>query len=559
MNEGSVLYKTFCYRAIWLILVCASAVSCFKESLPQELLMAETGLSLHFPYTGGEQSFKISSNTVWSIGTSDLPEWLVCGISQLEGEGDAVITVSLGENSSRLPLEYILTIFYGSKSISNVHIYYDCIPNHSPTAPQAVLPKDGAVKLSVIPYFEWTASRDADQDELFYNIVYSVNKTDWDTSAVTKSTNMDLSSILAANTRYYYKICASDMYGGACSSPVYSFTTGIKDAYAPGEYKVYMKSAKKNPVNLIFMGDGYTSGAFRYNGVFDTNVDEGIEAFFSVEPYRSYRSYFTVYKVAAYSAEPGLSITGKGVVKNTAFSSVLLEGTNVSCNYDKVLEYACKIPGINDKVLKESGVVLLINEDVYAGTCAIWSDGKSLAMVPVCKKNGGFLGAAGFGGVINHEAGGHGWGRLADEYVNNEGTAPQEKIQSLAKWQNDYNAYKNVSFTSVPSSVPWSSFIGRAGYEQVAVFEGGMLYRYGFYRSEQYSCMVDNRKYFNAQSRYLIVKRIIETAGEVFSFARFLANDVADKNRYYYSATKTEGVIPYRQYVPLAPPVLIEE
>ena len=51
---------------------------------------------------------------------------------------------------------------------------------------------------------------------------------------------------------------------------------------------------------------------------------------------------------------------------------------------------------------------------------------------------------------------------------------------------------------------------------------------FGTWRSEKTSCMIDNRQYFSAWQRYLIVKRIFTLAGEEssFSFEKWLENDV---------------------------------
>lgn len=48
------------------------------------------------------------------------------------------------------------------------------------------------------------------------------------------------------------------------------------------------------------------------------------------------------------------------------------------------------------------------------------------------------------------------------------------------------------------------------------------------WRSERVSCMIDDRQYFSAWQRYLIVKRIMTLSGDLssFSFDRWLAKDV---------------------------------
>ena len=50
----------------------------------------------------------------------------------------------------------------------------------------------------------------------------------------------------------------------------------------------------------------------------------------------------------------------------------------------------------------------------------------------------------------------------------------------------------------------------------------------GVYRSEQNSCMNNEIPYYSTISRYEIVKRIMEYAGEDFSLEKFVENDVIE-------------------------------
>lgn len=63
----------------------------------------------------------------------------------------------------------------------------------------------------------------------------------------------------------------------------------------------------------------------------------------------------------------------------------------------------------------------------------------------------------------------------------------------------------------------------------VGEYEGGFVYGKNIWRSEQISCMIDNRPYFSAWQRYLIVKRIFSIIyGSSYSFdpyETFLAYD----------------------------------
>ncbi len=364
----------------------------------------------------------------------------------------------------------------------------------------------------------------------------------------------EVSVSASPNTAVEERISELVISGGGYAVTV-TLTQKSTGRYADGGYRVYCKSSKAHPVKLIFTGDGYLPEHFVYGGLFDQNADEAIEALFSVEPYKTYREYFSVYKVAAYSAEAGASITDLDIKKNTVFSSQIAGGFSaaISCDYDKVFEYAAKPEDIQQADLYNTSVCVVINEDIYAGTCYTVSNGRSIAMVPVSRDD---LYTMNFKNVICHEYGGHGFGRLADEYAYYDAEIPEDEKNLLLQWQK-YGYYLNVSPYSTEPEVPWTQFIHKPDYPHVDIFMGGYLYMRGITRPERISCMEDNRFYFNTQSRYLIADRILYVAGEIsdyLTYDMFYAKDVE-------KGPGAEPEIPYalrRAFVPLAPPVLAD-
>lgn len=324
-------------------------------------------------------------------------------------------------------------------------------------------------------------------------------------------------------------------------------------SYEDGGYTIYQTSKKANPIKLIITGDGYLPSHFNYGGLFDQNANEAIEALFAIEPYKTYREYFSVYKIAAFSEETGISNLEGNIQKNTAFFSTLTGGTGIKCNYDKVFAYARLIPEISESDLNNTSICVIINENTYAGTCYMMSNGKSIAMVPVSRPEDNYYTTL-FPNIICHEYGGHGFGRLADEYVAYEATIPYEDKKLLLSWQ-AYNYYMNVSPFNTAEEVPWSKFIGKPDYPQVGIFEGGHYYAQGVTRPEEISCMDDNRLYFNTQSRYLIVERILQAAGEgKLTYQKFLDKDVQKTPPPF-----TRNLSRARDFKPLAPPILVME
>ena len=55
-----------------------------------------------------------------------------------------------------------------------------------------------------------------------------------------------------------------------------------------------------------------------------------------------------------------------------------------------------------------------------------------------------------FGVLIRHEAGGHGFAFLADEYSQNNITAPEDHIDYYNSVYNQYGWFSNVDFTNDP-------------------------------------------------------------------------------------------------------------
>lgn len=508
------------------------------------------------------KTFAITSNTAWKISSSSLPEWIK-EISPLSGTGNSNITVTVNDSNNRTGKNsYILKIEY-SGTFTSVVIEQDVALNNAPSAPTGLVPENGATNVSRIPLFEWNASTDAENDKINYTVSFSKDKTSWKSISAGTMLSSSVNSTTGAlepNTVYYYKITADDGYNNSkTESDIMSFTTGDSDAYGDGEFKVCFKSSKPSPIKLVFTGDGYLPEHFKYGGLFDTDTDEAIEGLFSIEPYKSYKEYFSVYKIAAYSKESGISNTSKNITKDTKFKCVMEGGssTGISCDDKIVFSHVLGIPDITENDLKNNSIAVIINEDVYAGTCIMYSDGRSVGMIPVYRSSGS--NQTKFVNVVCHEFGGHGFGRLADEYRYYDVEIESDMKSTLSTWQG-FGYYLNLSLTSDKTKVPWAQFIGLNGYSHVGVYSGGFQYTKGVWRSEAISCMEDNRMYFNTQSRYLIVERIMDIAKEDFSLEKFLQKDVQKTDNTSTSSNTKGGWegVPY-DFVPLAPPIMIVE
>ena len=135
-----------------------------------------------------------------------------------------------------------------------------------------------------------------------------------------------------------------------------------------------------------------------------------------------------------------------------------------------------------------------------------------------------------FRGVVQHEVGGHAFGKLADEYVYvgdfiDACGCKQGHVKEFNQGQS-VGWYQNLSLNSNIYEVPWSHMIFDPQFSNsVDMYEGGYFHQRGVFRSEQNSCMNNNIPYFSAISREQIVKRIMEYAGEEYSFDKFKIKD----------------------------------
>ena len=195
---------------------------------------------------------------------------------------------------------------------------------------------------------------------------------------------------------------------------------------------------------------------------------------------------------------------------------------------------------------------------MYYPTKGDWGDGTSISYFPVGAD------AEALGRVLHHEAGGHGFSKLGDEYAYEYmGMIPGSEIDA-AQMLGEYGWYKNVDFTSDPTQVKWYYFLNDSRYanEGLGVYEGAYTYWSGAYRPTYNSIMNANIGGFNAPSREAIYYRIHKLAyGETwqYDYEEFVEWDA--RNRATTSSTRG---IPYRlnipdDFKPLHPPVVMSK
>lgn len=521
---------------IIIVLVLGLAIwSCSKED---ETLIEIDKAEINLPNDGTEVQLTINSNVKWVGSLNGNQEYIKYSPSS-GGPGSTQVSIKASPNTTPRGRNIILSIT-GEGVTASVQLKQS--PLEFNISPLSLLfnPDDSGKELTITTNTYWQIKN---QDWPEWISVSPLSGKGEGTIQIKVTDN---------DKRVSTSFALTIEYGGEQISIPVSLN---KDKYRDGGYTIYQSSKKPNPIKLILLGDGYLPEHFNYGGLFDQNADEAIEALFEIEPYKTYREYFSVYKIAAYSTETGVSSLVDDTYKNTAFSSTLTGGTGIITDYDKVFSYALLPPGITESDLKNTSICLIINADTYAGTCYTISNGKSIAMVPVSRpEDSDYSYMALFPNIVRHEFGGHGFGRLADEYLTYDAMIPDEEKENLILWQN-FNYYKNVSPYHRKEEVPWNRFIDMQDYPQVGIFEGGYYYTKGITRSEEISCMNDNRPYFNAQSRYLIVERILQAAGEgKLTYEEFIKKDVQKTPLPF-----TRSLIRSKNFIPLAPPIRVME
>lgn len=296
--------------------------------------------------------------------------------------------------------------------------------------------------------------------------------------------------------------------------------------YSYGEDEIItLQTAKRGKgINLVFLGDGFNAEDIS-KGEYLKAMKEQVENFFGIEPYTTYRDYFNVYTAIAVSPESGIGAVN--TIVYTRFNTTFTGGVGLRCDYEDVFKYALQMPTVTKDNLNQSLIIITPNTTDYGGICQMWDDGSAIAFCPM--SNYGY--PLDTRGVIQHEAGGHGFGKLGDEYIyHNEfidfctctccGHVYEFNHAKGNGW------YDNLSLTGKMHEVPWSHLIFHERYSEVVdVFEGGYMHNRGVFRSEQNSCMNNDIPYYSTISRESIVKRIKAYAGETYSFEDFVAND----------------------------------
>ena len=399
-------------------------------------------------------------------------------------------------------------------------------------------------------------------------------------------------------------------------------TIDLGDAFAevddgsmdPIRYMTATEGTK--PVTIAVVPEGFTKDELP---LYERLAKSGLDALFEVEPYRTYRNRFNAYILKAVSLESGATVTdGNGNIvtaRDSYFGAQWGSDSyeDMRAQDEIVFNFVQeKCPDIVDgtHTLAEVPILMIINDARYGGKCWSYSDGKCYGMVPYTYRGDGMswsfpgivpttddplptpvnnatlqayyrqttqadmdeVGGTNVGDWRNtlvHEFGGHGFGRLGDEYWSSYQLNYVSGRIDEQSWPVPFAM--NLAYD--PAVAPWKGdLLDRldeltaqdAHYGRIGVFQGGGTTLYGRWRSEKISCMIDNRFYFSAWQRYLIARRIFSLSGDLdrFSFETWLAKDVTTDPVRDLDDSGLMGASRYRTVTPvgpLPPPGLVEE
>lgn len=306
-------------------------------------------------------------------------------------------------------------------------------------------------------------------------------------------------------------------------------------------------------IDIVMMGDAYSDRMID-DGTYRREMEFAMECFFGEEPYKSHRGMFNVYSVEVVS--PNELIADDSA---TALNCYFGEGSLVGGDHEMVKVYALKATSTVER-MNRSSMIVVVNDPSWHGTCYMnapaggdYGEGMSFAYL----STGG--NQSEFRQLLHHEANGHGFPKLGDEYwyddseaISNDGRAEYEYYLPFGWW-------RNVDVTSDRAKVKWARFLTDSRYagQGLGVFQGGFTYGRGVWRPTDNSIMRYNYGGFNAPSREAIYYRIHKLAhGEEwkYDFEEFVEWDMAHLTRSSTTRDPGEGLL---RPMPHTPPVIL--
>ena len=280
-----------------------------------------------------------------------------------------------------------------------------------------------------------------------------------------------------------------------------AWTCSVLGAFAEPVTTVRTNGSPANRVDIVIVGDGYTSLELS-QAKYATDVEALLDKLFAQEPYREYQHYFNVHRVDVASSQSGADHPSRGEFRNTALNATYdCNGTTRLVCADAAAVSAVLSRSIPDMNARDI-IVVLVNDPEYGG-----SGGGSQAVVAM---------HADAGELLLHELGHH-FGLLADEYGGDPtiscsmfeppaANATHETRREALKWR----AWVD-STTPIPTETPSSAVAG--------LFEGAMYCDVGMFRPTYDSKMRSLYAPFEQVNVEAHVDRIYNRVSPIDTFA----------------------------------------
>lgn len=521
INRLSMKTKSFILFFLCLFLVTA----CSEDEINPEFSIETTGNVMLASEGNSKATITFTSALEWQANCS--ADWV--GISPASGKaGAATITVTAEENSTTTSRNATIILISGSLQ-EKIQLTQEAGEMDVIELEQANydMPVEGGA-LEIV----FSTNMASDDFSIFASRVDWLTQ-DTKTRVVSKyvlklnvlensdkgSRNAEINFVRNVDSKILATVKITQKGTSSSSSTDYSADKSVRTLQTASVGK---------GIPIVIMGDGFIDTEIA-DGTYEKVMQQTLENIFSEEPIKSLRDYFNVYAVTAVSKNNAF---GSGY--ETAFSCVLEGGgsTGISGDDQTIQKYVQYVKGID---INKTLVVVILNTTVHAGTTSWYmredlSDGVELAIAycPIIRS----LDSENFRQVLTHEAVGHGFAKLEDEYAYTEqGVMPYEEISSVLKMQS-WGWAQNVDFTSDPSKVLWSSFLSDNRYttEGLGVFEGACTFIKGAYRPSEDSMMSSNTVGFNAPSRKEIYDKVMERGvGVTPAYEEFVIFDMAHK------------------------------
>jgi len=242
----------------------------------------------------------------------------------------------------------------------------------------------------------------------------------------------------------------------------------------------------RNRVDMVFLGDGYTSGEIETTYV--DHIEATLHHMFDERenPYPRYRNFFNVHRINVVSDESGADVPPNGIFRDTALdASYYYDGVTARLLYVS----STKANAVRDRALADATFsaevqLVTVNDTRYGGGGASY---------------GVYAGGHFWGPEIALHEMGHEFADLADEY----GGRSERYTGSEPRAAN---------ITKSSAGEKWSHWIGynQPGVGVIGAYEGAGYYDEGLYRPSENSKMRSLARPFNAVSREKIILDIYD-------------------------------------------------